>query len=342
MHLDILNAAPSDNSRSTLLVTLHSGPKFWGIRHLLRRNKARFCDAMGLMCQQDMPEKMGVEGKAMKFRSLMFAFTEHPTANGAIWVDGDTWLFNSGQKSFSKLLSMIGDADVLIGRDCRLEDYGYRPATGVCNRGLNTGIFWVRNSEWGLWWLQRMFEGMHQERSDQCVVNRMLVDEMKNKAFMDHFTVVPVNDSGVFQCRHRCDFKQIPASLCCIDRYSWLVHWPAHDWLDLISRILEQYLGVIITTVEDVIHVGEFAICFIMMSSWRQTTMCRDRMREGLKMRRIAVLMIGLVVIFAVARRIRLVSWLSKRCEVKPELINLSRDTENPFGNARIFGKHKL
>lgn len=339
IYLDIPNAAPSNGSRSMLLVTIHSGPKFWAIRHLLRRNKARFCDAMELICEQDSLEKE--DGwKAMKFRSLLRAFKEHPAATGAIWVDGDTWLFNSGQKSFSKLLSMIDNVDVLIGRDCILEDYRYHPATGVCNRGVNTGIFWVRNSKQGLWWLQRMVEEMQRESSDQCAVNQMLADQ-RNVVSRDHFTVVPVNDSGVFQCRHRCGFKKIPTSLCCIDGYSWLVHWPAHEWFDMLIRILEQYFGRIITTVEDVIHVVEFAGCF-MIPSRNETTVCKDRMCEGLRIWNVCVVVISLVAITAIAQRMRPVSQLLKGCQAKPKLAYSSCDAESPFGNARIFDKRQL
>lgn len=270
-------APPRAGETSPVLVSSHGGAKFWGVRLVLRWNKALFCKAEGLSCAIDwaVPDESQHPMRA-KYSRMLAALEAFPAASGVVWVDGDTWLWTPARQTFVELLQRAASWDMFFGRDMIPERFALPPtSTGVCNEGVNAGVFWVRQTQTSVEWLHFMFAQLVKERSDQCVVNKLFAS---NSTFVQHASYAHVNDSGIFQCRMRCDFDDVPKSLCCTPD-SWLVHWPAHDRNDLLLRILEQELGT--TLVTDGARLAERLLCALGLLAPKSLA-CRERVPLGI------------------------------------------------------------
>lgn len=238
-----------------LLVSSHGGDIFDLVRGWLQANKEQFCIAMGLICEIVDVTKPAGSGNGFKYLSLQSAFARHPTAAGAFWIDGDTWLHTgpNASSSFKELVRSSWDSDFLVGRcswhrmkrpdgsryvrglDEDLEDTF--PGYGPCINGVNAGVFWVRHSDWTLKWLQDVANDPGMVRSDQCVLNRML---RWNNTLRSRSVIIPYNRSRLVQCRRRCTTIEA----LCYRPDCWLEHWPAHSRWELFLRVLHQVIGV--------------------------------------------------------------------------------------------------
>lgn len=238
-------------NRQVVLVSAHSGSKFWGVRQWLQRNKRKFCMEQSLTCMIDtaVSDDDSQHSNRLKYLRILDAFRTHTGAVGAIWIDGDTWLVPAGGSELEEFLQLTQKYDFVIGRDVRApitQSASVPEESGVCRRGVNAGVFWVRRSAWMMEWLSRV--AATTSKCDQCAINHELVT---NDSFQRRAHVLSYCHSRITQCRGRCDHM---LELCCTNA-SWLVHWPAHEWGQLFERIVEvQWSGSLGSPIEQVIE----------------------------------------------------------------------------------------
>merc|ERR1711924_564439 len=78
--------------------------------------------------------------------------------------------------------------------------------------------------------------------SDQCLLNGLLIH---NDSFLKHARALEYKKDEIrlLQCRRRCKEMRCEPSctdpMCCRPS-DWLVHWPAHNWWQLLHRVWEQ------------------------------------------------------------------------------------------------------
>lgn len=237
LHHDIL---PQDSAgfapQYIALVSMHGGSKFFGLGPALRANKVEFARQHGCVTVfgEDVltdPDWTGLlrpvpEGTVnwdwMKYRLVEAAFKRWLPLRGAIWVDGDAWLW-PGRRTFDEYLELAAKRDFLVGRD---------------HNGLSLGVIWLARSPQASNLLADVL-GLLGNRTDTAFFEER-VGELEGP----HMTFLAANESAVTQCRKRCG--RAP-NLCCTGD-SWNVQWPAHSWHDILLRIVEIQLGSKVVT----------------------------------------------------------------------------------------------
>eukprot|EP00928_Gymnodinium_smaydae_P061613 TRINITY_DN45656_c0_g1_i1.p1 TRINITY_DN45656_c0_g1~~TRINITY_DN45656_c0_g1_i1.p1 ORF type:complete len:362 (-),score=47.82 TRINITY_DN45656_c0_g1_i1:250-1281(-) len=226
-----------DASKDVVLLSGHVGPKFWGLGPLLRRNKRRFAQRVGVP-HVFFVEEMVIDdtwtqwlelddgshaGDWTKYQAIAAVFRRwRPTY--VVWVDGDSWL-NPAAKSWASFAeaSCCGAAKLVVGSD---------------SHGIDTAVFSLRQG----YFAEAMLELLLEEPGNLKDQEALYEHYNRNGSWPEEFDVLPIENSSMLQCSLDSKFKIGESFKCTAD--SWISHWDASQWIELVVHALDHQMSV--------------------------------------------------------------------------------------------------